>query len=390
MRRKRRSAYAVQPSRLFALWKQFRAFGEPAVTAPAVDLPDDLFKEVQQIFRQTPALLVGSGFSCGYGLPGMWALGAHLEAQVGPGLVSAEAQALWAKSLPAVHDNLEAGLNTIPQGAAGREEIVAAIRDETAKLILAATEKAERDILALNAAELAPVRLLKMLFSGAPQNSECLPVITTNYDTLIELFCDLAELPLDTGFVGHRRRKPRAGSLFQTQYSRSWAPEKRGGMQIDHRPCKTVRLHKPHGSISWLTTEHGPVEVLNADSDAARAIVVPGPSKYQDALVNVLFDSMRTEMNGVIANASALLCLGFGFNDDHLQGVVRGRLNAGMPMILLTRGKTPSIEEVLKTHPHVIGVFTDGAGAEIHWRGTTMHAASPLWQLDDFLKTFLE
>lgn len=360
------------------------------MTAPAAALPDDLFKEVQQIFRQTPALLVGSGFSCGYGLPGMWALGAHLEAKVGPGLVTAEAQALWAKSLSAIHDNLEAGLNTIPQGVAGREEIVAAIRDETAKLILASTEKAERDILALNATELAPVRLLKMLFSGAPQNSECLPVITTNYDTLIELFCDLAELALDTGFVGHRRRKPRAGSLFQTQYSRSWAPEKRGGMQIDHRPCKTVRLHKPHGSISWLATEYGPVEVLNADSDAARAIVVPGPSKYQDALVNVLFDSMRTEMNGVIANASALLCLGFGFNDDHLQGVIRGRLNSGMPMILLTRGKTPSIEEVLKAHPHVIGVFSDGSGSEIHWRGTTTHDASPLWQLDDFLKTFLE
>jgi hypothetical protein len=372
---------------LFALREKL---GEPAVTAPGAALPDDFFKEVQQIFRQTPALLVGSGFSCGYGLPGMGTLGAHLEAEVGPGLVSAEAQALWAKSLPAVHDSLEAGLNTIPQGVAGREEIVAAIRDQTAKLILAATEKAEREILALNAAELAPVRLLKMLFAGASQNSECISVITTNYDTLIELFCDLAELALDTGFVGHRRRKPRAGSIFQTQYSRSWAPEKRGGMQIDHRPCKTIRLHKPHGSISWLATEHGPVEVLNASSDVARAIVVPGPSKYQDALVNVLFDAMRTEMNGVITNASALLCLGFGFNDDHLQGVIRGRLNAGMPMVLLTRGKTPSIEEVLKTYPHVIGVFNHGSGAEVHWRGTTMYDASPLWQLDDFLKTFLE
>lgn len=361
------------------------------MTASGVHLPDDFFQELQQIFRQTPVLLVGSGFSCGYGLPGMVALGDYLGDKVAHSLVSAEAQALWAKSLPAVRKNLEAGLNTIAQGVAGREEIVAAIRNETAKLILAATEKAEREILALNAAKLAPVRLLKMLFSGASQNSECIPIVTTNYDTLIELFSDLAELPLDTGFVGHRRRKPRAGQIFQSQYSRTWALERRrGGLQADHRPCKTIRLLKPHGSISWLATEHGPVEVLNADLVASRAIVVPGPSKYQDALVNVLFDSMRTEMNNVITNASALLCLGFGFNDDHLQGVIRSRLNTGMPMVLLTRDKTASIEEVLKTYPHVIGVFSNGSGAEINWRGTSMHDASPLWQLDDFLKTFLE
>lgn len=354
------------------------------------ELPDDLFTDVQQIFRQTPALLVGSGFSCGYGLPGMGALGAHLEAEVSPALLSPEAKALWTKSLPAVHENLEAGLNTIPHGVQGREEIVSAIRVQTAKLIIASTTKAEQEILCEASARLAPVRLLRILFNGAPQNAEHIPVITTNYDTLIELFCDLAELALDTGFVGHRRRKPRPAPIFQTQYSRSWAAERRGGVQVDHRPCKTVRLHKPHGSISWIMTAHGPVEVLNSEADAMRAIVVPGPSKYQDALVNVLFDAMRTEMNTVLGSAPALFCLGFGFNDDHLQGVIRARLDARMPMILLTRGKTDSIEEVLKTYPHVIGIFKHEAGTEIYWRGRSILVASALWQLDDFLKTFLE
>lgn len=354
------------------------------------NLPDELFKDVQHIFRHTPALLVGSGFSCGYGLPGMGALGAHLEAEVGPQLVSSEAKELWAKSLPAVHENLEAGLNKIPQGAPGREEIVAAIRDQTAKLILEATTKAEQEILDKRPADLAPTRLLRMLFNGAPQNAEHVPVITTNYDTLIELFCDLAELALDTGFVGHRRRMPRPAPIFQTQYTRTWAAERRGGVQVGHRPCKTVRLHKPHGSINWLMTEHGPIEVLNGAVEGVRAIVVPGPSKYQDALVNVLFDAMRTEMNVVLGNAPALLCLGFGFNDDHLQGVIRSRLDAGMPMVLMTRGKTTSIEEVLKTYPHVIGIFKHDTGAEVNWKGETMLVTTPLWQLDDFLKTFLE
>lgn len=354
-------------------------------------LPDELFVEVQRIFRTTPALLVGSGFSCGYGLPGMGDLGTHLLANVEFALATADAKVLWLNASDAIRANLEAGLNTIPQGAAGREELVHAIRSETAKRILTATAAAEQAILDQGLADgHAPARLLRLLFDGSAQNAESIPVITTNYDTLLELFCDLAELPIDTGFTGFRRRKPRVAPIFQTQYSRVWAAEKKGGYQADHRPCKTVRLLKPHGSISWLATPTGPVEALNDNSDAARAIVVPGPSKYQDALVNTLFDSMRTEMNAVLGGASALLCLGFGFNDDHLQGVIKSRLDAHMPLILLTRGPTESIEKLLQAYPHAIAIFKGDAGAKCHWKGQVYASEEPLWQLDDFLKKFLE
>jgi hypothetical protein len=354
-------------------------------------LPDELFVEVQKIFRATPAVLVGSGFSCGYGLPGMWDLGTHLLTHVDSALTKHEAKSLWQSASAAVKANLEAGLNTIPQGAAGREELIHAIRCETAKLIISATAAAEQTILDQGlAGSHAPARLLRLLFNGSAQNAESIPVITTNYDTLLELFCDLAELPIDTGFSGFRRRKPRAVPIFQTQYSRVWAAEKKGGFQADHRPSKTVRLHKPHGSISWLATPTGPVEALNDNSNAARAIVVPGPSKYQDALVNTLFDAMRTEMNGVLGGASALLCLGFGFNDDHLQGVIRARLDALMPMILLTRGSTDSIDGLLNAYPHAIAIFKEDAGAKCFWNGQVYVSEEPLWQLDDFLKKFLE
>lgn len=356
----------------------------------ATGLPEDLYSEVQRIFRATPVVLVGSGFSCGYGLPHMGALGGHLVQVIEERLTSPEAKAVWAKALAAIADNLEGGLNTIPQGVMGRDEIVAAIREATAKLILEATMHAEAAVLAhATPTTHAPVRLLRRLFEGSPQNADSISVITTNYDTLLELFCDLAELPLDTGFAGFRRRKPRANPIFQSQFSRVWAAEKKG-IQAEHRPCKTVRLHKPHGSISWLATAEGPVEVLNDTSHAARAIVVPGPSKYQDAMVNTLFDTMRTEMNTVIASANALLCVGFGFNDDHLQGVIKARLTAHMPMLIITRDSTENIEQVLKTHPHAIAFFAQGTGSVCRWNGASFLSATPLWQLDDFLKAFVE
>jgi hypothetical protein len=139
-----------------------------------------------------------------------------------------------------------------------------------------------------------------------------------------------------------------------------------------------------------LATPNGPVEVLNDFSEAVRAIVVPGPSKYQDALVNTLFDSMRTEMNTVLGGATALFCIGFGFNDDHLQSVIKARLEAHMPLILLTKSPTESIEKLLHLHTHAIAIFKEDEGAKCFWNGQVYVSEIPLWQLDDFLKFFLE
>lgn len=353
-------------------------------------LPEALYTDIQAMFRATPTLLVGSGFSCGYDLPHMGALGQHLADVVGPRLVTEEAKAVWETALAAIRDNLEVGLNTIANGAQGRDEIVAILREETAKLITDKTLAAEAVILSHSApSTLAPSRLMRRLFDGAPQNTESISVITTNYDTLLELFCDLADVPLDTGFTGFRRRKPRANSLFLTSYNRIWAADKRG-TQVDHRPCKTVRLYKPHGSITWHATKDGPIEVVNDNSMAPKAIVVPGPSKYQDALVNTLFDAMRTEMNAALTRTDALVCIGFGFNDDHLQGAIKARLDSHMPMLILTRGLTDSINSLLKSYPHVVAFCQSGDGCQCHQNGNVLSSPQPLWQLDDFMKHFLE
>jgi hypothetical protein len=356
----------------------------------STDFSDQLAVAVQQLFRATPLVLVGSGFSCGFGLPSMSELGEHLSTSLEGVLVSAEAKALWSKALPSIRADLEAGLKTIPSGALGSQEVVTALREQTAHLIIARTRKAEGEILSAKAPHLsAPVRLLKRLFEGAPQNAECIPIITTNYDTLIELFADLAEVPIDTGFSGLRRRRARPSPIFQTQYRRLLATAKRA-TTYDHRPCVTARLMKPHGSITWQLVDGEPVEVLNDLTDAPRSIVIPGPSKYEDVLVNNLFDSMRGEMNQAVNRATALLCIGFGFNDDHLQRVIKSRLEAGMPTGILVRSFTDNIKAVIERHPHVLAIQRNDSGAQIHMNGQKFEVGSPVWELDYFLRAYLE
>ncbi|KLK91892.1 hypothetical protein AA309_17455 [Microvirga vignae] len=352
---------------------------------------DVVSRRLQDIFRLTPTLLIGSGFSCAYDLPHMGALGDHLITTLGSKLVTHEPKDLWTSALSDIRANLEKGLNAIPIGAAGRDEIIRLLREETASLIIQRTTEAEARILSSDNPEThAPARLLRRLYEGAPQNAPCISVITTNYDTLLELFCDLASLPLDTGFEGFRRRRVREHTLFQTHYTRSIATDRKRGSTYEHRPKPTVRLIKPHGSITWLTTEAGPIEVVNDQSTAARAIVVPGPSKYEDALINTLFDRVRGEMNVTLSQTQALVCIGFGFNDEHLQGIIRGRLDAGMPAVIITRDLTDAAQAIVNKHPHVLAFCRDGDGAVCYYDGNVCRFSAPIWQLDPFLRQFLE
>lgn len=356
----------------------------------ADDLSSQIASKIQDLFRSSPAVLFGSGFSCGYNLPHMGALGDYLASNLEHKLASLEAKALWANAITEVRANLEKGLNTIPSGAIGRDEIVATLRELTAELIINRNASAERNILdCAEPSTLAPARLLKRLFDQSPQNAPGVSVITTNYDTLIELFCDLAHLPVETGFQGFRRRRFREGTIFETYYSRSVATTKNGS-HFEHRPNAAVRILKPHGSITWVTTASGPVEVLNEHSTATRAIVVPGPSKYEDALVNSLFDRIRAEMNATLARTNSLLSVGFGFNDEHLQGIIRSRLKDGMPAVILTKDLTPSARDVITEHPHIVAVCQDNTGSLCQVDGKQWRSSKPLWQLDSFLSYFIE
>lgn len=353
---------------------------------------DEIYTEVQSIFRSTPVLLIGSGFSCGYGLPGMGQLGEHLIKHVGGRLENDESRKLWDIHVAAIKSDLESGLNNIANGAEGRSELVTKIREVTASLIIDKTHAAEQSIIN-NIPHLghAPSRLIRRLFQGAPQNADCISIITTNYDTLIETFCDLANVPIDTGFSGFRHRWARENNMFETSYIRSTTVNSRSGHgHYDHRPYLTARLLKPHGSINWRATPSGPVEILHQHGEGPNSIIVPGPSKYEDSLINTLFDTVRAEMNKTISKAKSLVTFGFGFNDQHLQGAIEMRLAQRMPTIIIARDLTPSATATLAKNPHVIAINRRDAGAELHKGSETLYFTDPIWEIDTFLKIFLE
>ena len=207
MRLKGRLGHAVQPSRLFVLREQFHTFGEPVVTAPGSGPSGRLSRKSSRSFARRPALLVGSGFSCGYGLPGMRALGAHLEAKVGPALMSAGGAGALGQSLPAVRQPRGWAEHYSSRRRWSRGDRCA-IRDETARLILAATEKGRARHPGIEYGRPRASSVVEDALLGLRRRTpECSPSSRPTSYPSFGCFCDLAELAVDTGFVGHRRRK---------------------------------------------------------------------------------------------------------------------------------------------------------------------------------------
>ena len=357
------------------------------------DLPEELLKEAQDIVRLVPTLIVGSGHSCAYGLPSMRDIATYLISEMPNILSDVDAIRLWNDLVEPIAEDLESGLNRLNSVDPGVDELLLGIRQLVTRLFQDRCAKAERLLLSegiLSTPESVPLlRLIKKLYTGCSPNCASIDVITPNYDTLIELFCDAGNLPAHTGFVGYRFRWFNPGSLQNPVHQCRLVSDK-GKVKRNFSILKTVRILKPHGSVNWVIRKGQPSEMLAYQNSEEGGVIIPGPFKYRDALVNNLFDEIRMMMNKVLKSTQGVIAIGYGFNDDHLQNVLEDRLASGMPMLILTKGWTPNIERVLKHHEHVVAFQKHGEGSTCAWRGNHLRLSTPVWQLDSFLKEVIE
>ncbi len=139
---------------------------------------DDLKLRLQQHLSDGLVTVIGSGLSCAEGLPSMSELADHLQTVIGYGLAPTDADH-WAKLAPLIEaKGLEAALLTMAPTPALEIEIVA----RTAELIAKREQEIVSQVFARKKT-LSFTRLLRHLLK--PQTG--LPVVTTNYDRLIEI-----------------------------------------------------------------------------------------------------------------------------------------------------------------------------------------------------------
>lgn len=280
-----------------------------------------IFTKVQKSLENVPVILIGTGGTIPLGIPGMRKLSEHLISALSD---KYEADTTWG----AIVDKLNYGidLESALTDIVISDGLITDIVIETWKLIACAdTEVFAKYILGKQ--NLALSDLIHKFYRVHPQ---CVNIITTNYDRVIEYACDQKHIRYDTRYQGG--------------YVRYFSTTKIGVKD-------TVNLFKVHGSLDLFTDTSGlvcsiPGQYSIPPGDFMPEIVSPGISKYKAVLTGscrrILHDA-----DTVINNASSFLCIGYGFNDEQIQTGIMSQVQTGKPIVVVTKAISEKATKLL-------------------------------------------
>jgi len=288
---------------------------------------DEVARLAQHCIQHHPVVVLGSGASSPHDIPGMGALAETLRDELTAEVT--EEQAAWEAILTAL-DRRE-GLEEALQQTAAPASLVQKIVEHTWRAIsiadLALLQRAATN------SEFLP---LSTVFRGLFQSTNhTIHVVTPNYDRIAEYAADTADFIHATGFVPgliRHREGDDAISLMRGKYR-----------------ARVVRIWKVHGSLDWFEDEQGRVISLPLSEELpvgfSPLIVTPGVSKYERTH-DEPFRSALQGADAALRNATAVLCIGYGFRDRHIQPKLVERCKQkNIPIVVLARTLTREAKE---------------------------------------------
>lgn len=311
-------------------------------------------------------------------------------------------------------DALENHLNIhVPKHATGSDlkcwksissELSKKIGLEAALLKSAPTPAVEEIIVKLTAEfiEEAEVRILEEVITGKrtlafsrllphlnPQPNRPLPVVTTNYERLIEASAEVLGWGVDSMFVGNT-----VGTLAPEISNRSFLKDVqiRSPRKVVYSYRNRISIFKPHGSMDWFQHTDGPVR-CSIRLPLPRLIITPGRNKYFKGYA-IPFDKHRDAGNSAIDKAARLLILGFGFNDEHLEPHLDRSLHQGKPGLILCRTLTPNALKMISQSPGTMAISHLPSNPNgflfTTYKGQWEFDFAPIWNVETFVKNILK
>ncbi len=338
------------------------------------DLKDTVAEFAQECVSKLPVIILGSGASAAYGIPGMPQLKDHLLCVDCPGIATSEQKAKWSEFQTKLGTtDLESALDEVRLPETLTSLVVESTWDYLAPFDYSVFEKAISDH------DLFPLtKLFQHLFNSTRND---IHVVTPNYDRLAEYAADAANLGHYTGFhFGHIRTR---------------AINVRPRIHIGNSPSRTVNVWKVHGSFDWFRDSDGVVLGLPVSNTrptgVTPVIVTPGIEKFR-LTHDEPFRAIKTEADRALQNADAYLCIGYGFNDTHLQTTLVERCRGkDVPLVLLTKTVSATAKSFLESGKcgEYLAIEEAGSGCRIYSNdqpGGEEIAGEPMWQLGEFLK----
>ena len=289
---------------------------------------DALLKQIQDWTNKVPLIILGSGASVPFSLPSMWTLGDYIKKSISFTDKDDIDQFELFKILFDKNGDLESTLSALQL----RDNVLNEIVCKTWELVNKADLEAyEQFVLSKDNFPLA--KLTEHLLSTA---SKKLSIVTTNYDRIAEYAASFAKAIVCTGYaqnyIGH--------------FSNA----------IHQNPLTTIKgyhgqvnIWKVHGSLDWFKTKNDENIQLplrhSVPVGSKPSIVTPGLSKYLETH-NEPYRTIFAQADKEIEAANGFLCIGYGFNDIHVQPKLIEKIKS-KPIVVITKELTPKTKEAI-------------------------------------------
>jgi hypothetical protein len=342
-----------------------------------MDLLQTIQTFAQNCVAKTPVIVLGSGASVVHGIPGMWALGQQLKHSTLPlGLTTADTDGWHAFCKRLDETDLESALTDVTVTAVITQHIIST----TWEFLNAADVKLFEDI--VSDRQLLPLtKLFRHLFRSTATEIQ---IVTPNYDRVAEYAAEAAGYSAFTGFtfgmLGQRANAP----IPKIFYGRN--------------PSRTVNVWKVHGSFGWFHDQNNIVvslpPTLKIPTGMTPVIVTPGIEKYRRTHDEPFRTTMQSA-DAAIRSASAFLCIGYGFNDSHLQPLLVERCDTdSAPLVLITKEISAKAHDFFrsgKCHSY-LALEETSVGTRLFSNDYPDGAELPgfsYWKLSDFLSLIM-
>ncbi len=331
------------------------------------------FKRVQQYVAEIPLIVLGSGASVAFGVPTMGQLADKLKRDIT--YTEGENAQKWKSFLAELNstNDLEKALHN----ATLNNEITEAIISTTWNYINEKDKEAFQWIYSKPSSH----RLIDLLKYFEKTAKKRISIVTTNYDRLAEYAVSYTNSLCYTGFtfnhIGHH-----ISDLVDSKYQ-----ELR-----DYRSI--IKVWKIHGSLDWfLDSDNEPYSIYHSNEIPANhipCIVTPGIEKYRKTY-DEPFRSIMTSIDKDFNSAVSFLCIGYGFNDEHVQTYLIKKVKKdGVPIVLITKQISDQAKELIingQISKYIL-IEEDGHNSKVFTSDfpSGFNIDGNYWSLDGFLK----
>lgn len=292
---------------------------------------DALLKQLQSWTNSVPLIILGSGASVPYNLPSMWTLGDYIKRDIVFDDPDDQVQFEKFKITFDKSGDLETTLFELQLRPKVLEQIILKTWELVNKADIAAYEN-----FISKSVDFPLVNLIDHLLGAAEKR---LSIITTNYDRLAEYAASFAKAIICTGYaqnyIGHFSNRIQSNNLSALKGFKG-----------------QVNIWKVHGSLDWFKTKNDEDIQLplrhTIPTNYMPLIVTPGITKFELTHLEP-FRTIFTQADKEIEEANGFLCIGYGFNDIHVQTKLITQIKNNKPIIVITKALTP------KTKQSIIG-----------------------------------